>query len=79
MIPPAQSKVKLMNDENRIGGLGGTAMARRWTPRSGKPTNRSERIMQKIVKVLARLDVYTAIIATLTLLAVVFGFPFVGR
>ena len=50
----------------------------RWLPGHGDPYCYAEWFSQKLIQVTAYLPVYTAIIATLTLLAVLFGIPFVG-
>lgn len=50
----------------------------RWIPRYGDPVTTMEKIMQRIIKTLAWLPVYTAIVVTATLLVAIFGVPFVG-
>jgi hypothetical protein len=50
----------------------------RWLPRHGDPETKTERVMQQLVKIVAFLPVYTAIVVTLTLLVLVFGVPFLG-
>lgn len=49
----------------------------RWLPRHGQPMCTGELIAQTVVKALAWLPLYTAIIVTLCLLVLVFGVPFV--
>lgn len=51
---------------------------RAWLPRQGKASSVEEVIVQTAIKVFAWLPVYTAIVATLTLLLVLFGLPYVG-
>ncbi len=41
------------------------------TPRQGPPTCALESIVQALVRALARVDVYTAVVVTLTLVVVV--------
>ncbi len=50
----------------------------RWLPRHGDPSCYLEWTSQKIIRLLAYLPIYTAIIATLVLLVEIFGVPFVG-
>ncbi len=40
-------------------------------PRQGRPSGLLERIVQALMRALARADVYTAVVATLTFVAVV--------
>lgn len=51
----------------------------RWIPRYGDPVTTIDRIVQRIIKFVAWLPVYTAIVVTLTLLVLIFGVPFLGR
>lgn len=46
-------------------------------PRQGKPSTPFEHLSQILIKFLAWLPVYTAIVATLTLYVIIFGVPFV--
>lgn len=46
-----------------------------WLPRQGQPTCVVDRIVQQLVKLLALLPVYTAVVATLIILILVFGLP----
>lgn len=50
----------------------------RWLPRHGKPVCMVEWLSQNTVKLLAHLPVYTAVVATLTLLVLIFGLPGCG-
>lgn len=49
----------------------------RWLPRQGEPWCVAEWLAQAIIKTLAFVPVYIAIIVTLTLLIQIFGVPFV--
>jgi hypothetical protein len=49
----------------------------RWLPRHGEPWCVMEWLSQQVVKTLAFLPVYIAIVVTLTLYVVLFGVPFV--
>lgn len=49
----------------------------RWLPRHGEPFCVAEWLSQSVIKVLACLPVYTALVVTATLLMVIFGVPFV--
>lgn len=49
---------------------------RRWLPRQGEPLCLAELVSQSLIKAIAYLPIYTAIVATLTFCAVVFGIPF---
>ena len=49
----------------------------RWLPRHGSPLCVGEWFTQHIVKTIAFWPVYTAIVATLCLLLLIFGVPFV--
>lgn len=52
----------------------------RWLPRHGEPLCIGEWFSQSIIKLIAFLPVYVAIIATASLLVLIFGVPFVeGR
>lgn len=50
----------------------------RWLPRHGQPFCVGEWLSQAAVKAVAWTPTYTAIVATLTLVAVLFGVPWVG-
>jgi hypothetical protein len=50
----------------------------RWLPRHGEPSCIIEWLSQQMIKTLAYLPVYTAVIVTLVLLVEIFGIPFVG-
>lgn len=50
----------------------------RWLPRQGDPMCIGEWISQGLIKIVAYLPIYTAIVATLVLLVLLFGIPFVG-
>lgn len=52
---------------------------RAWLPCQGKASSMEETIVQTTIRVIAWLPVYTAIVTTLTLLAVTFGLPFIGN
>lgn len=49
-----------------------------WLPRQGEVSSIGEWIIQGLIKALACLPVYTAIVVTLVLLVQIFGVPFVG-
>jgi hypothetical protein len=49
----------------------------RWLPRHGNPRSIYECISQNLVKLIAYLPVYTAIVVTLVLVIQIFGLPFV--
>lgn len=51
---------------------------RAWLPRQGKASSIEEVIVQTAIKVFAWLPIYTAIVVTITLYVLIFGFPFVG-
>lgn len=55
-----------------------TSQPFRWLPRQGKPLSIAEWISQTMIKVIAYLPIYTAIVVTLVLLVQLFGIPFVG-
>jgi hypothetical protein len=50
----------------------------RWLPRQGEPLCIAEWVSQNVVKIIAFLPVYTAIIVTIMLYILIFGVPFVG-
>lgn len=50
-----------------------------WLPRQGKATRRGEKMTQTTIKLIAWLPIYTAIVVTLVLLMLFFGYPGVGR
>lgn len=50
----------------------------RWLPRQGEPSCVVEWISQTVIKIIAYLPVYTAIVVTLVLLVQLFGIPFIG-
>lgn len=50
----------------------------RWLPRHGDPSCVLEWLSQKLIKVIAFLPVYVAIVVTMSLLLQIFGVPFVG-
>jgi hypothetical protein len=50
----------------------------RWFPRYGDPVTSMEKFVHSLVKTVAWLPVYTAIVVTLTLLVLIFGVPFLG-
>lgn len=50
----------------------------RWLPRNGEPFSVAERTSQIIIKTIAYLPIYIAIIVTAVLLVQIFGVPFVG-
>lgn len=50
----------------------------RFLPRHGKPASIYEWVIQKLIKLIAWLPVYIAIVVTLTFLVVLFGFPCIG-
>lgn len=49
----------------------------RWLPRHGEPLCIAEWVSHQIVRSLAFLPIYSAIVVTITLLLVIFGVPFV--
>ena len=49
-----------------------------WLPCQGEADSTLERIIQGGIKLIAWLPVYTALIATITLLLIIFGVPFTG-
>lgn len=51
----------------------------RWLPRHGPPYTVAELLVQKIVRLLAYLPIYTAFVVTMVLLIQIFGVPFVGN
>ena len=50
----------------------------RWLPRHGEPSCYLELTSQRVIKALALLPIYTAVIVTIVLLVQVFGIPFIG-
>lgn len=50
----------------------------RWLPRHGAPLCIAEWFSQSVIKFVAYLPVYTALVVTITLLVVIFGIPFIG-
>lgn len=46
-------------------------MDKHWLPRHGQPSSRVEQVSQNVIRFVAYLPIYTAIIATLTLVVVV--------
>lgn len=66
------------NKGEKGGFLEAEAVTNRWLPRNGKPSTGAEKVVHAAIKILAWLPVYTAIVVTLTLLAVLFGLPFLG-
>lgn len=49
-----------------------------WLPRSGKPVCAWDWLVQKFIKIVAFLPVYTALIVTIVLYLEINGVPFVG-
>ena len=50
----------------------------RWLPRQGEPSCIGEWLSQRAITALAWLPFYTALVATLALLVLIFGVPFVA-
>ena len=68
-----------MIDENSKGDGVEAAMSKNWLPRQGQPSTLLEKLAHNVIRLIAWLPIYTAIIATLTLLVVLFGVPCVGK
>lgn len=51
----------------------------RWLPRHGEPSCIGEWVSQRTITALAWLPFYTALVATLVLLVLVFGVPFMDE
>lgn len=49
-----------------------------WLPRAGKPVCVWDWLSQKVIKTIAFLPVYTAVVATITMCLYIFGVPFVA-
>lgn len=49
-----------------------------WLPRNGKPTKVLDMLFQLILKAMAYLPVYIAVVVTITLLVILCGVPYVG-
>lgn len=47
-----------------------------WLPRQGKAKSTGESLSQAVIKIIAWLPVYTAIVVTATLYCIIFGVPF---
>ena len=50
-----------------------------WLPRQGKPKKYLDLMCQIVLKVMAFLPLYIAVVVTITLMIVLFGVPFIGR
>lgn len=48
-----------------------------WLPKQGKPMHLIDSVCQSLLRAMAYLPVYTAVIVTITMLLVIFGIPFI--